>query len=142
MQVSDWIRLHPELPLHGHLGDSMEAVATAVVSHARPRDFYLVDGGGRVIGFIRHRRLAQILLVEHLSVQTSHQIMERISSGSVREVMERDFVSARPGEVLDNVLGRMLEYEVEDMSVVNDADQLVGNINLTDVVRAAHRDEF
>ena len=56
--------------------------------------------------------------------------------------MERDCASARDVEELDKVLNRMLEYEVDDMQVVDDAGRVVGNINLTEVLRAVHKREL
>jgi CBS domain-containing protein len=136
MKVSDWIGLHPALPVTIPPDVGMEAVAETFLSHPDLRDMYIVSGDGTVLGFIRHRRLAQILLSEYLPIQSRHQIIERVSGGSARELMEADFVSAHPEEQLDNVLNRMLEYEVEDMPVLDDRRRIVGNINLTEVLRA------
>jgi predicted transcriptional regulator len=51
-------------------------------------------------------------------------------------------VSAHPDEQLDNVLHRMLEYEVDDMPVLDDNNGVVSSIRLTDVLRALQRGEL
>lgn len=142
MKVSDWIKLHPTLPVTVTSDESIEQLAETFLSYPNLRDLYISSPAGRILGFIRHRRLAHMLLAEHLPVQSSHQIMERVLGGVARELMERDFVSAHPGEELDNVLNRMLEYEVEDLPVVDDSLTIVGNINLTDVLREALKGEL
>ena len=142
MRVSDWITLNPAQPVVAHPEQTIGAVAGTLLSHARHRDLYVVSADDRLLGVVRHRRLAQILLAEHLPGQTRHQIMERVSSGSLKDLMERDCVSAKADEELDNVLNRMLEYEVDDMPVVDDAGTVVGSINLTEVLRAVHKGEL
>ena len=136
MKVSEWIGLHPAMPVTVPPDVESEAIAETFLSHPHLRDIYVVSPEGAVLGFIRHRRLAQILLSEYLPIQSSHQIIERVSGGSARELMEADFVSAHPDEQLDNVLNQMLEYEVEDMPVLDNRRRIVGNINLTEVLRA------
>jgi CBS domain-containing protein len=142
MRVSDWIDSHPALPVTVTPDEPMEQVAATFLSQAGLRDLYIVTPEDRLLGSIRHIRLAKTLLAEQQPVQTTHQIMERISGGVAKEIMERDIVTARPEEELDNVLYRMLEYEVEDMPVVDDADKIVGNINLTEVLRATLNGEL
>ena len=143
MKVSDWISSHPAQPVTITVDEPMAKIAAAFLDNSGPRDLYVVDSQGSVQGFVRHRRMAQILLAEHLPVQTRHQIMERVTGGGVaEELMERGFVSAHPGEELDNVLNRMLQHEVEDMPVVDDDNRIVGNINLTEVLRAIHKGEL
>jgi len=140
MQVSEWIKSHREKPVTVEPDADIAGIATALLSRPGLRDVYVVSREGRVLGFIRHRRLAQLLLAEHLPIQSSHQIIERVSGGCARELMEADFVTANPAEELDNVLNRMIQFEVEDMPVVDDAGRIVGNINLTAVLRSVHEE--
>ncbi|KRT53626.1 hypothetical protein Ga0074115_10661 [endosymbiont of Ridgeia piscesae] len=42
-----------------------------------------------------------------------------------RELMGRDLVSAAPGEKLDNVLHRMMEFELEAMPVIDDTHKII-----------------
>jgi CBS domain-containing protein len=139
MKVSEWVKLHPNQPVTVPPDSSIEQVTTDFLAHAALRDLYGASSERHIIGHIRHRRLAQLLLTEHLPVQSSRQIMERIFGGSAEELMENDFVTAHPNEELDNVFHRMLEYEVEDMPVVDSRQRIIGNINLTDILRELHR---
>lgn len=142
MKVSNWIKARPAQPVTVHPDEPIEKVAAIFLSHPELRDLYVISTEGRILGNLRHRRLAQILLADHLAIQSRHQIMERISGGVVGDFMEKDFVSAHPEEELDNVLNRMLEYEVEDMPILDDDSRIIGNINLNDVLHAVQQDEL
>jgi len=142
MKVSDWTDAHPARPVTVSPDATMERIAATFLSRAGLRDLYIATSEGRLLGALHHRRLAQLLLAEHRPVQTVHQILERISGGVASELMDREFVTAHPSEALDNVLHRMLEYGVEDMPVVDDAETIVGNINLTEVLRATVNGEL
>lgn len=136
MQISEWLQHHPGLPLITHPDSSLEQVTEAFLTSPTERDLYVISAEGQIIGHIQYRYLAKALLSEHLPVQSSHQIMERLSSNTAEDLMEHEFVTAHPEEELDNVLHRMLEYKVEDMPVTNGDQQIIGKINLTDVLQA------
>jgi CBS domain-containing protein len=140
MQVSEWIKSHRAKPVTVEPDADIAGIATAFLSRLGLRDVYVVSREGLVLGFVRHRRLVQLLLAEHLPIQSGHQIIERVCGGCARELMEADFVTAHPAEELDNVLNRMIQFEVEDMPVVDDAGRIVGNINLTAVLRSVHEE--
>ncbi len=139
MKVSDWLFDQPDGIVVAGEDLSINEVADLFLAHPKLRDLYVVSAQGDILGHIRHRRLAQLLLSEHMPFQTSHQIMERVFGGTASELMERDYVTAHPEEELDNILHRMLEYRVDDMPVVDDANKIIGTINLTDVMRAARK---
>ena len=137
MKVFEWLSEQPDGIVVVGEDLSIKEVAGVFLSHPRLRDLYVVSAQGDILGHIRHRRLAQLLLTEHLPFQSSHQLMERVFGGTAGEIMERDFVSAHPDEELDNILHQMLEYRVDDMPVVDSANRVIGTIKLTDVMRAS-----
>ena len=99
------------------------------------RDVYVVSEAGKLIGHLSHKKLANLILVEHMPVQTRRQLMMRITGCSAQELMDTEFTFARPDEDLDNVLHWQLEHDVEDMPVINDDWILVGIINIRVVLR-------
>lgn len=137
MKVSEWLAIQAGKTAVADADLSIKQLAATFLAHPALRDLYIVSRQGEILGHIRHHRLAQILLSEHLPVQPHRQIMERLFGSTAREIMESDFVSAHPDEELDNVIHRMLEYRVDDMPVINGANQIIGNINLTDIMRAS-----
>ena len=142
MKVSEWLEKHPQHPITVRPESRIREVADYYLSHPAERDLYIVTSEGRILGHIRHRRLALALLKEHLPVQSSHQIMERLSCNTAKDLMEHEFVTAHPEEELDNVIHRMMEYLVEDMPVIDDEELIIGKINLTEILLAIQQDEI
>lgn len=139
MMVSEWIEQHPSLPMCVPPDYSMEQTVATFLENAASRDLYVVSTEGLLLGILRHQRLARMILAEHLPVHSSALIMERLAGGTAQELMERDFVFARPDEALDNVLHRLLEYEVEHLPVLSANKKLLGSICLSDVLRKIHK---
>jgi len=137
MKVSEWLSTQDGITAVAAADLSIKQVAATFLAHPALRDLYIVSEQGEILGHIRHHRLAQVLLSEHLPVQPRHQIMERLFGSTAREIMEGDFVTAHPDEELDNVIHRMLEYRVDDLPVIDNANRIIGNINLTDIMRAS-----
>ena len=61
--------------------------------------------------------------------------MERVSGGTAHELMNSEFVYARPDEELDNVLFRQLDHNIEDMPVIDDKGVLLGTVNMTAAIK-------
>ncbi len=61
--------------------------------------------------------------------------MERISGGTAHEIMNSEFVYARPDEELDNVLFRQLDHDIEDMPVIDDEGILLGTVNMATALK-------
>jgi Mg/Co/Ni transporter MgtE len=135
MKVSDWVKLFPERTITVPCEASLEEALDLMLAERCLRDLYVVSRKGKVVGHLSHQRLAHLLLLEHRPVQTVRQIMERVAAGSVEELMDRHFVSARPGEEMENVLHRQLDHYLEDMPVLDDEGKLLGSVNLSDVLR-------
>ena len=98
MKVSDWVKLFPKKTVTVSCEASFEEALDLMLAERCLLDLYVVSREGKVIGHLSHRRLAHLLLLEHRSVHTVRQIMERVAAGYVEELMDRHFVSARPGE--------------------------------------------
>lgn len=50
-------------------------------------------------------------------------------------------MTAHPDEDLDEVLARMIDRKVEDLPVVNKNNEILGAVNMNDVLRAFCHDE-
>ncbi len=138
MKVAEWLRLHPQDTATLGPDWPLERILDRLLATPGLRDLYVADAQGRLLGHISHRRLAQMVLIEHRPVHTRRQILERVARGSARELMETHFASASPEEELDDVLDHLLEHGVENMPVVDAAGRSLGVINLTEVLAALH----
>jgi CBS domain-containing protein len=89
----------------------------------------IVEGGEtpRVIGVVTDRDLC-------MAAYTRGQPLWQICA---RDVMSTDVVSCRTGEDIHSAEKTMQRAQVHRLPVVNDADQILGVISLTDIVCAA-----
>lgn len=134
MKVSEWICNFPghiiTIPFESSLEQSVDRMLEAGV-----QDIYVISSKNLVLGHLSYRRLANLFLAEHRSIHTRRQIMERIMAGSAEELMEGEFVFARPDEEMDDILCRFVEHDVQNIPVLDDQGLLVGCINLNTVLR-------
>ena len=135
MKVSVWLKANPELPPTARTEWSLDEAADALLARPGARDLFVVDGGGRLLGHVSHRRIAELLLAEHRPYQSRRQIMERVASGPLREIMDPHIVAAGPEEELDDVVHRLLEQGLEDLPVIDAQRRLLGVVNLSAVLR-------
>ncbi len=141
MRVSDWIQAHPALAATIAQGAALEQAMDRMLDQACVRDLYIVTETGSIAGHLSHKKLAHLLLAEHRPVHTRRQLMERVASETVDELMYTHFVFAHPDEELDNVLHRQLEHEIEDMPVIDDQGTVLGVINLSTMLREMRRED-
>lgn len=135
MKVSEWICRFP-----GHIVRicpecTLEQAVDQMLSRACVQDIYVISDEDLVLGHLSHRRLVSLLLAEHRPIHSRRQIMERVVVGSADELMESEFVFARPDEDLGDVLHRFVEYDLQDMPVLDEQRLLIGGINLNTVLR-------
>lgn len=142
MTVAEWIKHHPRHVVTAPVSSSVREVVELMSGQPGLRDVYVVSGP-EILGHISIQSLASIVLAEHRSRHTRHQIMARVTMGSdLRDLMDARFASARIDEELDDVLDRQFDHGVEDMPVLDDAGRMRGSINLTEVLRAASQGEI
>ena len=135
MKVSDWLAQHPDVVVTVPADCPVDAVIARLLRETCLRDVYVVDGDGRLLGHITHKRLAEHLLAEHRPVHTRRQLMERVAGGTAKDFMNSSFVVAAPSEALEDILNRQLEMEIEDMPVLDESGNVLGAVNLTSVLR-------
>ncbi|MCK5479203.1 MAG: CBS domain-containing protein [Methylococcales bacterium] len=134
MKVSDWLAEHPIHAGVVHENWSLEQIMEKLLGNSRLNDLYVLNSNNQVIGHLSYKKLARLVLAEHCSCHTRSQILERVTTGSAAELMEAHFASASPDENLDEILYRQLDHWVEDLPVINQQGELVGVINLSDVL--------
>jgi len=134
MKVSEWICHFPGHIVTVQPESTIEQMVDRMLSVAGVQDIYVVSSENLVLGHLSHKKLASLLLVERLSIHTRRQIMERVVEGSAKELMEIEFVFARPDEELDDVLYRFVEHDVQDIPVLDVQGLLVGSIHLNTVL--------
>lgn len=134
MKVSDWLRQHPIKAGVVQEDWSLEQIMDELLGNSRLKDLYVLDSNKQVIGHLNYKKLARLVLAEHCAHHTRNQLLERVAAGSAVELMEAHFVSANPDESLDEILYRQLDHWVEDLPVINQQGELLGVINLSDIL--------
>jgi predicted transcriptional regulator len=84
----------------------------------------IVDGDGRVVGIYTERDV----------LRGVHHESEDYCQHPMREVMTRNPVSCEPDDELHRVMGKMSDYRVSQLPVLQDA-KLVGLVSIGDVVK-------
>jgi len=141
MKVSDWLREHPIKAGVIQEDWSLEQIMEKLLGNARLKDLYVLDSNKLVIGHLSYKKLAKLVLAEHCAHHTRSQLLERISAGSAAELMEVHFASAEPNENLDEIIHRQLDHWVEDLPVINQQGELLGVINLSDILLEVMKSE-
>ena len=85
----------------------------------------VTDGDGAVVGIISERDIVRQLAAQGPSCL----------SRAVRDTMTKSVISAAPGDVAEDLLGKMTEGRFRHMPVL-DGDKLVGILSIGDVVKA------
>lgn len=134
MKIAEWHEQHPRDLSIVFPDWSLETALDHMLTTSGLRDLYVVAPDGKLIGHISHQKLACALLSEHRPEHTRRQLMEHISSGNVDEIMNSHFVSATPDEELSDILHRLLDHNIEDMPILDDAGKPIGAINLTQIL--------
>jgi CBS domain-containing protein len=135
MKVSSWLDKHADRIVTVRPTASLSDVMCRLLDEPCLRDIYVAAPDGRLIGHISHRRLAEHVLAEARPAHSRRQLMERVAGGTAGDFMNSNLATASPGERLDEVLGRQLEMELEDMPVLDEHGRVLGAINLTHVLR-------
>jgi len=133
MQVKQWIQKYPENILTVRSDDSLQHAAALLLK--KRRDIYVVDETGQLLGHLSYKRISDLVLAEHRSTSTRRQIMSRIARGSVRELMDAPPLTANADEELEDVIQLFLDHDIEDLPVLDESNQLIGAINLTDLLQ-------
>ncbi len=134
MKVSDWLHQHPIKAGVVQKDWSLEQIMEKLLGNSRLKDLYVLDSNNQVIGHLSYKKLAKLVLAEHCVHHTRNQLLERVAPGSAVELMEVHFASAKPDERLDESIHRQLDHWVEDLPVINQQGELLGVINLSDIL--------
>jgi len=133
MKVKQWIQQYPENILTVSPDDSLQHAAALLLNNRR--DIYVMDETGKLLGHLSYKRISNLVLAEHRSTSTRRQIMERIACGPVKEMMDAPPLTANADEALEDVIQLFLDHDIEDLPVLDTSNQLIGVINLTDLLR-------
>ncbi len=135
MKVSNWIERYPRMLSTVTPEAELTAIAECMLSTPGQYEVYVVAADQRLLGRISRHRMANMLLVDFRPEHTRRQLIERITSGVAKDIMDPHFETARADDELEEVLHRQLDHEVEDMPVIDDDGRALGAINMTRILQ-------
>ena len=141
MKVADWLKQHP---VHAGVVQEdweLEQVMAKLLGNSRLNDLYVLDDQDKVVGHLSYKKLAKLVLAEHCPTHTRSQILERVVPGTASELMEPHFASAGLDENVNEVVYRQLDHWVEDLPVIDAQGELVGVMNLSDILLEVMKSE-
>jgi len=133
ISVAQWLENYPELPLIVAANATMDEIASDLLTHDS-RDAYILDGNNKVLGHLSFANVTNHLLSEHRPIHTHRQLFSRVTDPVAEEIMDPHFTYARSDESLCEVIHRQLERDVDTLVVLDDEDNLLGSINLRELV--------
>ncbi len=137
MKASDWLKAHPVEAVTLSPEASLPEAATRFLEHPEVRDIYVIDADGQVCGHLGFRRLAGLLLAHLRPTHSRRQLVERVTTGVVREHMDDHVLCMQPDERISEVFHHHMERRVEDIPVVDADRRLLGVIRVADLLRQA-----
>lgn len=142
MTASDWLEQHPKQAGVVKEDWNLNQIMEKLLGNSRLNDLYVINSENKVIGHLNYKKLAKLVLAEHCIGHTRSEILERVVPGSAAELMEVHFARANPDEKIDEILYRQLDHWVEDLPVINQQGELLGVINLSDVLLEVMKSNF
>jgi len=136
-KVADLIPLLEErdLPLIREEADLKEVIR-AMIRFDRNRLLYVVDGAGRLTGAISMGTLVRQVFSSSYEPQIhSGSIIKTITAQSAKDIMRRNPVAATAEEDAEAVLRKMIRTNTEEIPVLNDDDQVIADLKMTDLLR-------
>ena len=103
------------------------------------RHLPVVDGENRLLGMVTDRDLRSACPSTVLDQNTRDQVLARVGSATVGEIMSRDFVSLSPYSTLDDALLLFKTRAIGALPVLDRKGRVVGIFSLNDMMAAYRR---
>jgi acetoin utilization protein AcuB len=103
------------------------------------RHLPVVDGENRLLGMVTDRDLRSACPSTVLDQDARDQVLARVGSATVGEIMSRDFVSLSPYSTLDDALLLFKTRAIGALPVLDRKGRVVGIFSLNDMMAAYRR---
>ncbi len=115
----------------------LREVAQKMVEDPRTREVYVVDEEGRFVGVITLRRLAHWAFARRLPRDLSPtELLDLVSAETAGDLALRKPAYVRLDDPLETLLRVMFRYDVNEIPVVSPEGQIVGNLNMLEILAA------
>jgi len=125
--------------------DSIQSLLGAIIKDPRTRHVYVVDASGVLIGSVRMNSV-----IRHLFPFTSFMVQRRhlgqripvdMSPSCVGDMMNSSPSYVQKGTTLVDVAAIMIQEQVNELPVVDEAMHVVGEVNMLEVITGYLKEE-
>jgi len=118
---------------------SMRQLLERIVEDPRTRHAYVIDENNRLIGSIRLNTVLRRLFPMITAIPSEGgmlTLLSYLSAEKVRDLMNTNPSSVREDNTVADAVQLMTQEQVNELPVVNDSGEVVGEINFLEIIAA------
>ena len=128
-------RLIVERPVIVHKDESLPELVLAITTDPKTRSIYVVDDNERLIGMITIHDIINVAFPTLATLDTlGYRASKLLSMKTAGDMITGAPIYAKDDEPLEGVLQRMIDYNIEELPVVDDNLHVIGEINLLEML--------
>ncbi len=119
----------------------IKEIINAFAKAEHSRLVYVVDNNKRLTGIISLGNLTKHLLFHFNGAEIDNtHLLSMATSETAADFIDRPVISAHLAETIEPVLKRMLAVGIKEIPVLDDQEQLVGDLTLVDILNICCKD--
>ena len=134
--VRDVVAMHqdrqvPMIKQDTPIGDLSEAMKW----HRHSRQLYVVDDDNRLLGIINLECLVKHFFIHHHGADINpRHLLGVITTETAEDLMLQNPMSVGMDDNVEDVLGRMVAANVEEVPVVDDSEKVIADLTMVDLL--------
>jgi Mg/Co/Ni transporter MgtE len=141
MKISEVLDKIGNIPYLAISGDCTLNEATEKIADMRQtRSIYVTDKQGRLQGTLSLGVLIrEVIAARHKPQFGVRSLLTYITSEDVADIMNKHIIHAQIDDDLEEVLKRMIHYNIKEIPVVDEDQRIIANISILDLWRLVER---
>ncbi len=126
-----------EKPTTINAQENIRSLLECFFEDQRTRHVYVIDNENKIVGSVRLNTLVEYIQIYMKCLDDSNfaKFVFELSNKKVADVMSKEFLSLKDDMLLTDMIGIMLENNVEELPVVDEANQIVGEVNFLEFIK-------
>jgi len=122
---------------------TLRQIAELLINDPATREVYLVDEEKRLFGVITLRRLARFVFTHDVPDPSSAtDLLDLVSARNARDLAIERGIFVGEDDSVGHLLDVMFRNDVDEIPVVDEANVVVGNIGMLELIAAWHADRL
>jgi Mg/Co/Ni transporter MgtE len=137
MKICEALDTIENIPFLAISADRTLTEATEEISGIQqPRSIYVVDNQGRLQGTLSIGTLIrEVIAARHEPQFGIRSLLAHITSEKVADITNRHVIYAQKNDDLENVLNRMISYNIKEIPIVDKDQHIIANVGILDLWR-------